>query len=43
MMAITPLPDEIEDMARVIFDPVPAALAGKPPTPAQFLACANAA
>ncbi len=43
MMAITPLPDEIEDMARVIFDPVPAALAGKPPTPAQFLARANAA
>ncbi len=43
MMNTTPLPDEIEDMARVTFEPLPAAIIGAPPTPTQFLAQANAA
>ncbi len=40
-MSTPPLPDEIQDMARVTFEPVPAAISGIPPTPAQFLAKAN--
>ncbi len=40
-MNTTPLPDEIGDMARLTFEPVPAAITGIPPTPAQFLAKAN--